>query len=499
MKGCIFLHRRFTALGHNIVLRLKEKYGVEEFCAYVSQRASYNFLKSQKDIKYTGLILDEEIHKSYVNEKLDMNYLRELEKEYGLPNLWAFVAIDRVLMYNQPVREYPYNTPPYTHEELLRILQVKARAIIAFLEKEKPDFLLVSQALGGIGSLLLYHVAKKMGIKTWSINMTSLKNTYVLSNHYIHLTTVKEKFKNNLASGIKNEPYYTLAKNLIESFKKNPEPYYGKLKPSEQPVSRTAQFRFLIPANFLKSIYFFLKIIYRHFTDEERFDYSYITPWNYIRDHAKRKIRNFIGANNLYDKIDFKENFAFFPLQYEPEISLLLWAPFKTNQLETIRQIAKSLPIDYKLYVKEHPLMVQYRPRSYYKEIKKIPNVKLINPSVTSFELLPHTKLVITITGSLGLEATFMKKPVITLGDLWFNYLSFIKYCPTMETLPYVIKEQLENFGYDENELFEFVAAILEESVNIDYVHLWEEEPDSEKIKAGMAPLADLLAKKLGL
>lgn len=499
MKGCIFLHRRFTALGHNIALRLKEKYGVEKFCAYVSQRASYNFLKSQKDIEYTELILDEEIHKSYVNEKLDMDYLRRLESEYGIPNLWAYLTVDRIIMHNQLVREYPYDKPPYNLEEMLKILQVKAKAIIAFLEKERPDFLLTTQALSGLGNLLLYHVSKKKGIKIWTVSLTGIKNTWTISDHYIQSPLIERKFKDRLKSENKNEFYYSAAKKAVEEFRRQPEPYYKKLKPSEQLVGRKAQFKFLIPARLYRSLAYFFILIHRRFTDEERLDYSYITPWHYILDHAKRKVRNFIGVDDLYDKIDFKENFAFFPLQAEPETSLAVWAPFKTNQIEVIRQVARSLPIDYKLYVKEHPIMAQYRPRSYYKELKKVPNIKLINPAVTSFELLAHTKLIVTITSTLGLEAAFVKKPAITLGEIWFNCLSFIKYCPTMENLPYAVKEQLENFRYDENELLEFVAAILEESVNIDYLHLWEEESDMEKIKAGIAPLADLLAKRLGL
>ncbi len=497
MKGCLLLQRRFAFVGHNIALLLKEKYGVKEFCGYVYLRYSYDFLKSQNDIKYTELLLDEEIHKSYANEKIDMDYLRKLEREYGLPNLWAYVTVDRVMMSNQLVREYPYDAPPYSYENLLKILQVKAKAIIAFLEKERPDFLLVSQALGGTGSLLLYHIAKKMGIKTWVINVTGLKNTYSLSSHYLYLQEIEMEFKKNLANGVKNEPYYSSAKKIIDSFEKNPEPYYSKFKPSEQPVGRKIQLKFLLPANLLWSAYFFLKIVYRHFASEERFDYSYITPWNYLRDHTKRKIRNLIGADDLYDKIDLNENFAFFPLQVEPETSLLLWAPFKTNQLEAVKQVAKALPIGYKLYIKEHHMMVQYRPRSYYKEIKKIPNIKLINPAVTSFELLRSAKLIITITGTVGLEATFMKKPVITLGDLWFNCLSFIKNCRAMEDLPHLIKEQLENFKYNEEEVLQFVSAILEDSASLDYPYLWEYENNPKKQKEGLKPLVDLLAKKL--
>src|SRR3989338_3014275 len=92
MKICLFLHRQFAYMGHNLARLLSEKYGVKEFCGYVQLRSSYDFLTSQKDIMYTDLLLDEDIHRRYVSEKVDMEYLKALEREYGIPNLFAYIA-----------------------------------------------------------------------------------------------------------------------------------------------------------------------------------------------------------------------------------------------------------------------------------------------------------------------------------------------------------------------------------------------------------------------
>ena len=65
--------------------------------------------------------------------------------------------------------------------------------------------------------------------------------------------------------------------------------------------------------------------------------------------------------------------------------------------------------------------------------------------------------------------------------------------------LPYLIKDQLENFRHNEEEVQQFIAAILEESAYLDFRYLWEEEMDKERQKEGLRPLVDLLAKKLNL
>ena len=124
MKACLLYQRRFTRVAHEIAKRLRDDYGVTEFCGYVYLHSSYDFLKNQKDISYSSLILDEEIHERYKTEKVDWDYLKKIEQEYGIPNLWPYISVDRTIRYDMPMREYPYDTPKYTHEDMARIFQV---------------------------------------------------------------------------------------------------------------------------------------------------------------------------------------------------------------------------------------------------------------------------------------------------------------------------------------------------------------------------------------
>jgi len=492
------LQRNFAYVGHSIALLLQENYNIHDFCGYVNQRNSYNFLTSQKDIKYSKLLLDADVHKTYKNEKIDLEYLNKLEKEYGNPFLWSFLAVDRVLMYNQLIREYPYDTPKYSHEDMLRILQVHAKSIIHFLETEKPEVIIFS-AIAGVGVLLLHHIAKQKGIKTFIIHSTSMENLYTITERYDQFTGVNKNFQQRKDNNTADQ-YAEQAKKFLISFRDKPYPYQINASPAAHPINRKKQFNFLLPNNFVKTAKLFTKYLIHHYKHRDSWnDYGYISPWYYLIDASKRKIRNLIGVNDLYDKVDATEDFAFFPLHYEPEITTLLYAPYNNNQLHLIRQIAKSLPVHFKLYVKEHPAMVVYRPRRFYKELKKIPNVKLINPAIKSFDLISYAKLITAITGSAGWESTLLKKPVITFGKVFYNELSFVKNCQTMENLPYIVKDQLENFQYNEEELLHLIAALYEESADVNLQHVWEEAKDIEERKKGLANLTDLLAKKLDL
>ena len=68
---------------------------------------------------------------------------------------------------------------------------------------------------------------------------------------------------------------------------------------------------------------------------------------------VKKRYRLYLINKNLSRTID-DEKFIFFPLITEPERGLLIAAPFHTNLIELVTHIVKSLPVGYKLYVKDH-------------------------------------------------------------------------------------------------------------------------------------------------
>lgn len=420
-----------------------------------------------------------------------------MEREYGIPNLWPYICLDRVVMSGLGAREYPYDRPKYTHEEMMKILQVKARAIIKFFEEERPDFLILT-VVGGIAQMLLYQIAKRRGIKIIVIMASLVGDNYTISEDCKNLSWVVKLFDKYISDNITSKKIEE-ARHYITKFREKPFAYVFSLEDLDKKNSQWDKFLWFLPSRFFKSLSWFIKFTVKYILKNQH-DYDEEIPFGYFIDGVKRKIRTLIGFNHLYDKVNFEENFAFFPLHYEPEIALLLLAPFWTNQINLIRQIAKSLPLCFKLYVKEHPLMVGYRTHAYYRELKKIPNVKLLNPSLKSFDIIKHSRLVLTITGTVGLEALLCKKPVITFGDVFYNKLSMVKRCRNIEELPFIVKDQLENFKHNEFELENFIGALMEESVPVDLLRIWERGTKEEhEEKRRLTLLVDLMAKKLNL
>ncbi|TSC87209.1 MAG: hypothetical protein G01um10148_314 [Parcubacteria group bacterium Gr01-1014_8] len=496
MKGLFILQRRFAYIGHEMAKFLKADGVADEFCGYVQVRDGYRFLKGQSDIRYTGLILDEDIQKQYRDEKLDIAYLAKLEEEYG--TLWKYINVDRVISHGQLVREYPFDRSPYTHEEMLRMVQVYAKNIEAFLDREKPDFVF-GYIFGSLGMLLLHDMAQKRGIPILTTIVPSTRDLVSVTGSYERITGVEERFRDNLKKPLEQIESYSEARDFLEEFRRKPF-VYTKVVVSRVKGGRFAQFSFLRPRQVLWTLYFnFFHIFIEWMRDSERrTDYSTVNPFFHVYDHVKRKLRNLVGLNDLYDVFDTSKSYAFFPLQYEPETTLLLLAPNETDQVQTITRTACSLPAGMLLYVKEHPGMTPYRPRAFYRRLKKIPNVRLMNPALSSFEIIKHCRLVTVISGTPGWEAALLKKPVITFGHVFYNALSFIGKYRVPEELPELVRKQL-SVQTDDKELLAFLAALFADCASLDLMYLWEIEENEEKRRVGFKKFADVLAAKIRL
>ena len=506
MKGCFFLQRRFAYVGHVMAILLKERYHLSEFCGYVTLRSSFSFLQAQTDVPFTQLILEEDIIASYKNEVINEDYIHYLEKEFGIPNLWPFIMADRVLRYNLLVRAYPSDTSLYSHEDMIKMTQVLAKAIIAFFEEEKPDFIIFA-AVGNLGSMLLYHIAKKKHIKTIIIDSPRIGIRYFVSERYDQSTYLAPRFQHLIQQSHAEETvYFQQAKQFLSDFQK--KPYYflnasqaAKTFSAVMSLDWRSHFQFLLPRKLLRSIHWTAINLLSYILNTHKDDYIIIKPWHEFIDKAKRKLRIIKGYSDLYDELPPDEIYAYFALHTEPEAYPMILASFYTDQIWLIKQVARSLPLTYKLYVKDHPCMVGYRPRWYYQELKKIPNVRLVNPSVSGLQLIQKSRLTLTITGTSGWEAILLKKPVIIFGNMYYDQLSGVKKCVAIQDLPFLIKAQLEHFFYNETEVLTFITAALQESVDVDLVEMWDVDGDSkpEKKREKLVPLIDLIADKLGL
>lgn len=158
-------------------------------------------------------------------------------------------------------------------------------------------------------------------------------------------------------------------------------------------------------------------------------------------------------------EVSLDEPYIYFPLQFSPEISTLTHGLRVEDQAALVETFAKFLPSKYRLYVKEHTSMIGRRPASLYRRLKRLHNVTLVSPRVSTFSLIRNASAVATITSTAGWEAFLFGKPVIVFGNVFFKEFPNVLNLVIDDDCAIQVAEYLENFSPVEDEIVRSVIA----------------------------------------
>ncbi|MCG8496284.1 MAG: hypothetical protein MI796_09600 [Enterobacterales bacterium] len=165
-------------------------------------------------------------------------------------------------------------------------------------------------------------------------------------------------------------------------------------------------------------------------------DYITQSPFWYMRRDLKRYLKKAIFRKHVkFANTESRESYFLYPMHLQPEASTLILGKNYFDQLNTIKQIARCLPLGCKLYVKEHPAAFGRHSVRFYKEIEEIYGVKLIAPWEDSQDLILKSKGVIVISGTMGWEALLLGRPSIVLGDVFFDSFTGVYKVSDLEEL----------------------------------------------------------------
>ena len=378
------------------------------------------------------------------NHKSNMENLVKFEKNYGV-NLWNLAINERHF--------YRFNLEKFSDEQILSILEQGCTLFEKIIDEIKPDFLITKWASRHYHQLLIDLCVKK-GVKVIQLGQPKIGYKMLISQDPSKI------------DGVINLNHITTKNRSFEELQKFIKKFNMTKHQKEFDTKKQTKLGFLNTG----IEYIFSK----NDLDDNHYDYFFGSgKWKNIRyiltSPNKRKSRKKF-LDSLTENIPSKP-FVYYPLAVDMERNLLINAPFYTNQIEIIRHIAKSLPINYTLVVKENPAQVSrdWRSLSDYKEIMEIPNVLLINPNVSYDELLKKSSLVVLIGGTTGFEAAFYGKSSITFSDMIYSLLPSVFRVKNLEELPDLIQSALM-YKPESDSLDKYLSLIEENSFDFDYL-----------------------------
>ena len=384
-------------------------------------------------------------------KKPNISYLQNFEKKYN-------ISLNLQTINERSFNEFNkfYN---FTQNEILSILEQECKLFESILDEVEPNFLIMHLPFFQHDNIL-FKLCKSRGIKCLLLRTSRINSSKCLileddetkelqfpksnQNNSVSLESVKEKFQ-------KLKRF-----NLVKKS--------NDLKTKKNTNKLSALSKYLLTKNNSDT----------HFTYFGRTKSRVISKSLEMSLKAKFR-KSFLDKNSIHE-INNKEKFVYFPLHQDEEHATLIGAPFHTNQLEVIKNIAQSLPVGYFLYVKESPVSGarDWREISDYKKILSFPNVKLIHPSVDPNQIYENCSLVIAISGTSSLESLFYGKPSIIFSQTSFSGLSSIRKVDNLTNLPQIINESL-NSNIDFNELLDYYTYVEKISFEFNLQKIWDD------------------------
>jgi len=456
MKDKVVFWCGFDFTQFSMAYYFQKKYDCEMYSIVDITNNTKKFFETQKLVNFKKIWF---IHDQYEYGKKtpDLDYLQNFEKKYNI-DLWK-LAINERMFYGF------FNYHKFTSNEILSILEQICRFYEKFFEDVKPDYFITKlTAFNHIElfrQMCIFH-----GVKVLMLSSPKTPKQNIISE-----SDVKFDFIDNLNlidcpnrsfSDLHEEFNSINGKNSTRELTMN----YWKKHASDSKLNT-------------------LHVFFHYLISTEK---NLLTHYNYYGRTKLRVIKNTVilllrkKSREYFMNKYFSKNpsmtspYIYFPLGIVLERHILIDAPYYTNQVELVRHIAKSLPVGYRLLVKEHPVQAsrEWRTISEYKQILDIPNVTLIHPSFSDQELQKNSSLLISTAGGSAFEVTFYEKPSLIFGNAIYSYLPSVTRCDSIERLPENIRKSL-NTKVNSHDLAKYMKVLSDNLIDFSFADFFTE------------------------
>ncbi len=391
----------------------------------------------------------------------DLQYFHRCES-------FALASIDRILPVPQSIR----SNQAYYHDLL--------RYFLAFLTENKTINVILFDTIPHMPwDIVLYFVAKKLGLTTYFIRRTGI-------GKYIHIDS---DFING-DQWYRDDPYPLEITNnklnnkheVINYLKNNLTAYKNSL-PKTNLISVSSGKEKKMFSD-LRKFYYVLRNRpvplnhegANHNTRQNTVlaGIKQMNQFNYARLYtnaisALNKNKNYL-LNNAVQNPDLTKNYIYFALHFQPERSTLPEGLEFKDQLLALDILSKALPEGWKLYVKEHPRQlvfdlrkIHFRDISDYEAIKKLENTELISTDYDSNTLIEKCRMTATISGTTGWEGLLEGKPSLIFSPNWTMACKSAAYVTSLSSAKQAIQGLLKKSSLEvESDVADFYNTIAD-------------------------------------
>jgi len=149
-------------------------------------------------------------------------------------------------------------------------------------------------------------------------------------------------------------------------------------------------------------------------------DNEYLRPGRFVTNLVRERARA-VAARPRYGALEPGRPFVYFPLHVVDDYKVKRVIPHCYDQASLIERVAEALPHGHDLVLKEHPMSIGRNRLSLLRRLARVENVRIVSPHENSHELIQRAEAVAVISSTVGLEALFYGRPVLTLGQPYYS------------------------------------------------------------------------------
>jgi len=310
----------------------------------------------------------------------------EIENEIQMP---LYKAASNYLLYRRFSIEYHHSWPPfYDSERHMMEEYVGSYGVLSrILDKYQP-VLILHEAIDLVATVVALALAYKRQIFNWGLILAPAMGDGAMILYY------GLRRQNFLCQYLVSNPHLIANQNRLRA-----RAMITKVRSHGLPTVSHVETRRSALGSPLRSAH---QLLRAGATRSPALLMQRLRNWRWLQRHFKHEIP--------------QQPFILYLMHLQPEASTSSQSPRWVDQERIIEQIAVNAPQGVKIVVKENPQCFGWRGERYFGTLAAFENVHLIHPLVPTQELLRRASVLLTITGSAGVESILLGTRVAVLG-----------------------------------------------------------------------------------
>jgi len=472
---------------HSVAKRLNELYPGSTFAIILGAHGNeaWKYLTGQKDVKYEFILSNQEIQEEAFRSEVDFDELKKFEESLPYKSLWRVIAADRNLgnkFMHGTIWCNSFVDPNISQENIFKVFSGLLKKYRSIFDDFQPTLFLPAICMGNISVFIYEQLCKERNIPYIAPTSVRIKDIFAFAGDaQLRFPQIEDTYQQIYEGKLDIE---------LSSAEKLYEEIIGELEDPQYFDRNHSFFNIKKLNSFWYKVRFILSIVKNilgelwrwssckiHRKTIYKYSHTFRMLLKNISYRIHQKYQNFQLLNPSFVKpLNLNQRYIYYPLHINPEYSTQIQGTMWIDQVCLIEILAKSIPFDWKVYVKEHPAMLvcSARPFDFYKQIQRFPNVRLIPIDADMHQLISNAEMVAVITGTSGWEAIQRGKFVITFADNLYDVLDLSRRCASVDTLSEDIYSELQRMKHistaeRKRRLVCFLAAVLFHGFKISY------------------------------